>query len=205
MITLYHSPNTRSTSIISLLRLMGRESSVDIKLVDIMRAGGKGGVDPDNPHPEGKVPLLVVDGVPIRERGAIMLWLTDHFDSPLGRGPGHPARGAYLSSLFYSHSVMEPVIYTGLLEVADNPMVQEWCRGSGAMVAALEAALSKHAFLVDDEISAADILAVAPFQWFPDMVANSDLMKGWIARCSAAMDAEFIAAFETRAMQEIGQ
>jgi glutathione S-transferase len=103
---------------------MGKEAEVQVETVHILRQGGVGKSDPRNPHPEGKVPALEVDGQVIRERGAIMLWLTDHFNSALGRSISSPGRGDYLSWLFYYGNVMEPIMYLTFLEVADNPMIK---------------------------------------------------------------------------------
>lgn len=204
MIKLYHSPNSRSTGILSLLRLMGKETEVDIETVHIKRQGGLGQLDPKNPHPEGKVPVLQVNGQIIRERGAIILWLTDHFDSPFGRGPEDPTRGEYMSWLFYYGSVLEPILYLTYLDIADNPMIHDWCRDQDTVFATLEAALSKHAFLVDDTFSAADLLVSSPFQWFPDLIPEQGLVRDWFERCMAAQDTAFIESYEARAMKHLG-
>lgn len=204
MITLYHSPQSRSTSVLSALRLMGKETDVKVETVHIMRQDGNGKIDPRNPHPEGKVPVLAVDGQIIRERAAILLWLTDHFNSDLGRGVSSPGRGAYLSWLFYYGNVMEPVFYMGVLEIADNPMVKAWCRDTAAMFGAIETAVSAHDYLVDDQISAADILVVSPFKWFPDIIPDSKPIRDWIARCEAADDTAYITNTENAALQELG-
>ena len=204
MIKLYHSPNSRSTSVLSLLRLMDKETDVKIETVHIKRNGGLGQLDPQNPHPEGKVPLLEVDGHFIRECGAIMLWLTDHFDSSLGRGPDNTARGEYLSWLFYYGNVVEPILYLTFLDIADNAMIHEWCRDQSTMFATIETALSKHAFLVDDEFSAADLLVSAPFQWFPDMIPEQGLVREWFERCLAAQDSTFIETYDAREMKRLG-
>ncbi|MEJ6403429.1 glutathione S-transferase family protein [Yoonia sp. 2307UL14-13] len=204
MITLYYSPNSRATGILSLLRLMGKETEVDIETVHIKRQGGLGQADPKNPHPEGKVPTLKVDGRLIRERGAIMLWLTDHFDSPLGRGPDDPARGAYLSWLFYYGNVVEPILYLTYLDIADNAMIHDWCRDQATMFSAIESALSEYAFLVDDTFSAADLLVSAPFQWFPDLIPENGPVREWFERCMAAQDTAFIEAYDAGAMKRLG-
>ncbi|WP_411891108.1 glutathione S-transferase family protein [Yoonia sp. SDW83-1] len=204
MITLYYSPQSRSTSVLSLLRLMGKETEAKIETVHIQRQSGAGKIDPRNPHPDGKVPVLEVDGQVIRERAAIMLWLTDHFDSDLGRGISSPGRGAYLSWLFYYGNVMEPLLYLGFLEMADNPLVKSWCRDSATMYSTIEAALARHDFLIDDQFSAADLLMVSPFSWLPDAIPDSKPIRDWIARCEAAQDMAFIAETENAAMKELG-
>ncbi len=204
MMKLYHSPHSRSTGILSLLRLMGKEDEIDIETVHIKRHGGLGRLDPKNPHPEGKVPLLEVDGRFIRERGAIMLFLTDHFDSPLGRGPDDPARSEYLSWLFYYGNVVEPILYLTYLEIADNAMIHDWCRDQATMFATLDAALSKHSFLLDDAFSAADLLVSAPFQWFPDLIPERGVVREWFDRCMARQDTAFIETYDAREMKRLG-
>lgn len=62
MLTLYHAPDSRSDTIVTLVRLMGIGDKVDIVEVTIPRQDGSGGRDPKNPHPEGKVPYLVDGG-----------------------------------------------------------------------------------------------------------------------------------------------
>lgn len=204
MITLYFSPQSRATNVLSLLRLMGQEEAVTIEIVQIQRQDGQGGQDPRNPHPEGKVPVLQTEQGLIREQGAIMLWLTDHFDHALGRNLNDPNRGSYLSWLSYYGSVIEPAMYLGFLELGDNPMIYSWCRDTNAVVANLEAALSARPFVVDDRISAADLLISAPYSWFPDFMPDSSLVRDWVARCQAVEDREFLDAFEAKAMAELG-
>ncbi|MEL6571417.1 MAG: glutathione binding-like protein [Pseudomonadota bacterium] len=204
MIKLYYSPASRATDILNLLRLMGKETEVAIETVQIKRHGGLGKMDPRNPHPEGKVPLLEVDGRFIRERGAIMLWLTDHFNSGLGRGADHPARGDYLTWLFYYGNVIEPILYLTYLDIAGSDMIKEWCRDQETMFKTLETALAQHDFLVDDEFSAADLLVSAPFQWFPDILPEDGPIRGWYGRCMTARDQAFVEAYDAREMEALG-
>lgn len=201
---LYYSPNSRSTGILSLLRMMGKETDVDIQTVHIKRLSGLGKTDPNNPHPEGKVPLLEVDGHFIRERGAITLWLTDHFDSPLGRGPNTPSRPDYLSWLFYYGSIVEPILYLTYLDLADNDLIRDWCRDQDTMFKTLETALSKNTFLIDDDLSAADLLVSAPFQWFPHLIPETGLVRDWFDRCMAAQDSKFIEEYDAQRMKDLG-
>ena len=94
MLTLYHAPNSRSTRIVGALMAMDALDKVDIVQVDIPRRDGTGRHDPANPHPEGKVPVLVHDGVEIWESSAILLYLTELFpEAGLGIPPGDRERG----------------------------------------------------------------------------------------------------------------
>jgi len=100
MLTLFHSPRSRSSRIVTLLRELDALDKVGIEIVDITRGDGSGRKDPRNPHPEGKVPLLVHDGVVIWESIAIIQYLTDLFpEKKMAPVAGDPQRGRYLSWL----------------------------------------------------------------------------------------------------------
>ena len=86
MPVLYHSYFSRSSSVVTLIDELGAD--VEIRDVSVRRVDGSGGADPANPHPEGKVPYLVDGDEHLRERGAIMLYLTDRYpEAGLGPGP----------------------------------------------------------------------------------------------------------------------
>ena len=106
--------------------------------------------------------------------------------------------------MFYYGSVIEPILYLNFLDIADNPMIHDWCRDQETMLANLEKPLRRQAFLVDDTISAADLLVSSPFQWFPDLIPEDGPVRQWIDRCEAAQDASFIEAFEVRALKKLG-
>ncbi|NDV52342.1 MULTISPECIES: glutathione S-transferase family protein [unclassified Salipiger] len=183
MLTLYHAPRSRSTRIVQLIRDMSIEEDVDLRIVQIPRQDGSGGRDPDNPHPEGKVPTLVHDGALIRESNAVMLYLTDLYpESPMGRPVGHPSRGAYLSWLAWYGNVFEPVY---VLQVAgvSHPITQVTFRDVPEAVARLSEALAEKDWLVDDQISAADLLVASTYGWFHDLVPDDPRIKDWVARC----------------------
>src|ERR1700689_1497373 len=91
MITLYHSPQTRSASIVWLLEEL--EVPYQTKLVDFRRMDGTGSRDPANPHPHSKVPALVDGDDVVFEGSAIALYLTDKYRKkkrgpPVGGGKG---------------------------------------------------------------------------------------------------------------------
>src|SRR5690606_29280022 len=83
MIVLYHAPRSRSSRFIWLLEELG--APYRIEPVSIRRGDGSGALDTKNPHPHGKVPVVVHDGATIFESIAIALYLTDAFpDANLG-------------------------------------------------------------------------------------------------------------------------
>ena len=187
MLTLYHAPDSRSDSIVTLIRLMGIGDQVNIVEVTIPRQDGSGGVDPKNPHPEGKVPYLVAGDDHVRERGAIIVYLTDRFpDTGLGRPVGHPQRGAYLSWLFHYQGVIEPVMMLHSLGI-DHPALQATFRDYGAVLQRIDEALARGPFLLGQDFSAADLLCASPFIFFGEGMRVTPAIREWVGRCAARL------------------
>ena len=185
MLTFYHSPMTRSTRVLALLAAMDALDRVDIREVTITRFDGRGGRDPANPHPEGKVPLLVHDGVEIWESAAILLYLTDLFpESGLGVPAGDPRRGRYLSWLAWYAGVMEPVLVLDAAGLA-HPYLSATFRGAAEVRDRLSGALAEGPWLLGDRYTAADLLVSSPYLWFQDLDPGCDRIRDWVARCLA--------------------
>lgn len=185
MLTLYHAPQSRSSRIVTLIDEMGIADKVEIRTTNIVRRDGSGGIDPANPHPEGKVPCLVHDGTVITESAAIILYLTALFpDSGMAPLPGTPRRGAYLTWLFWYGSGMEPVIFMQLAGVS-HPALHSNYRGPTEVAARLSKALEHGPYLLGDTYSAADLLVHSPFAWMPQTLPDVPAIRDWVARCQA--------------------
>jgi glutathione S-transferase len=184
MITLFHSPFSRSSRVLALLSQMGVLDQIDLRLVDIVREDGSGRHDPANPHPEGKVPLLVDNGVAIRESPAILLHLTDLFpQGNMGVSAGDPQRGAYVSWLVWYGSIVEPVMLLAHLGLT-HPALQATFRDMAALTARLSDALARGPWLMGDRYTAADLLLASPFLWFTEAMPDDPAIKDWVARCA---------------------
>lgn len=185
MLTLFHSPQSRSSTILALIEEMGIQDWVDLREVTIPRMDGSGGRDPSNPHPEGKVPALVHDGHVITERGAIILHLTSLFpDSGMAPKVGTPDWGVFAAWMAWYQGVLEPTFImeaTGL----SHPWMTAAIRDHQTAVARLRAALDKGPWLMGDTYSAADLLLHGPYAWFPEGMPEDPLVRDWIARCMA--------------------
>lgn len=183
MLTLFHSPDSRSTAILTLIEEMGIEDWIEVKLVTIPRMDGSGGRDPENPHPEGKVPALVHDGLLITERAAIILHLTALFpDSGMAPTVGTPEWGSFAGWMAWYQGVLEP---TFILEAAgvSDPWLTAAIRDHQTAVARLRSALEKGPWIMGEDFSAADILLHAPYAWFPNATPDDPLFRDWVARC----------------------
>jgi glutathione S-transferase len=185
MLTLFHSPQSRSSAIVTLIEEMGIQDWVEVREVTIPRMDGSGGRDPANPHPEGKVPALVHDGQVITERAAIILHLTSLFpDSGMAPKVGTPDWGVFAGWMAWYQGVLEP---TFIMEAAglSHPWMTAAIRDHKTAVARLRATLDKGPWLLGDTYSAADLLLHGPYVWFPDATPDDPVIHDWIARCSA--------------------
>ena len=198
MLTVYHSPQSRSTSIVQLLAELGATDQVKIEQVSIVRQDGSGARDPRNPHPEGKVPYLTDGTDHVRERAAIILYLTDRFPAAgLGRSVGHPQRGEYLSWLFWYQGVFEPVAILSWAGI-DDPAVKASLRDYDTALQRLDETLSQQPYLLGAEYSAADLLCSGPFAWFGDALPTTPAVRDWVARCQDRDTVRALTAAEGR-------
>jgi glutathione S-transferase len=201
MLTLFHSPHTRSSRVLWLAEELGPEAGIEIRTVSIPRMDGSGGRDPANPHPEGKVPLLVHDGVEIWETSAILTYLTDLFpEAGLGIPQGHPLRGPFLSWMSWYGSVMEPVLILAAAGI-EHPYFTAAVRGVPELNARLATALKDKPFLLGNNFTVADLICQSPYAWFREALPEDPAIRAWFDRCQArpanqranARDAELMA------------
>ncbi len=200
---LYHSPQSRSSRVISQLMLMGKLDAVDVICVEIVKNDGSGRRDPKNAHPEGKVPFLITDaGEEIRESAAIMMYLDELFGQPLSPKVGAAQRGEYLSWMTYYGGVLEPALvaqFSGL----DHPALVGTFRTMVEVAAQLESGLKDKPFLLGAELTVADLIMASAFQWAPHLTPDSPVVKAWVDRVSAALDSGAMEEFEVKAQQMI--
>jgi len=185
MVTLYHHPGSRSSRFLFLLEELG--VPYEIKIVDIRRRDGTGSLDPKNPHPHGKVPVIDHDGSIVFESPAIVLYLTDAFPQA-GIAPkvGDPKRGSYLSWLAYYGDVLEPAFLSKML---NTPVP----RGSAGWVVVdevmpfIDKTLTAHPYLLGDNFTAVDILYSTSFALFAGSPLDPKLpaVDGYVKRCLA--------------------
>lgn len=201
MLTLYHAPRSRSTRIVALIYELGLQDRVQIEPVTVARQDGSGGPDPKNPHPEGKVPLLMHDGAEVWESTAIVLYLSELApEAGLGRPVGAPDRGTFLSWLAWYGGVLEPVIVFSFAEL-EHPVLTTTFRGLPEACNRLTTALKDRPYLMGEDFTVADLIIASTFSFAPHLMPENPEIQGWVARCAnrpsmkraAAYDAELLA------------
>ncbi|MGR3503900.1 glutathione S-transferase family protein [Pseudaestuariivita sp.] len=196
---LYYAPLTRASTIRSALLEMEVTEHVTLRQVSVKRGDGSGAADPANSHPEGKVPLLDVDGQLIWERPAILIALSEMFpDAPAICPPGHADRGSFLSWLSYYSAVMEPVLVNHAAGLT-HPMLHATFRGPEEMADRLEAALAGgQPYLLPCGFTVADLLLASPFAWMPDATPDRPAVRDWVQRVNTRPSVQQITAEEMR-------
>ena len=182
MITLFHSPMTRSASIVWLLEELG--IPYERKVVEFRRVDGTGARDPANPHPHGKVPALTDGAETIFEGSAIALYLTDKYrEKKLGPAVGEPTRGEYLSWLAYRPGVMEPAFLCRRFEIKHVYGAMGWAPAD-EVEEVLNAHLVSRRYFLGDEFSAVDILLGGGlnFMMMAKMTPETPVLKAYAAR-----------------------
>jgi glutathione S-transferase len=182
MITLYHRPKTRSSRFVFLLEEL--EAPYQIKLVTTRTRDGGGAVDPENPHPHGKVPAICDDGVIVFESPAIALYLTDKYPkNALGRQVGDPERGAYLSWLSYYTGVLEPAFMFRFMNMEVPRGTAGWVPVDEAMDVVIQK-LSSGQYILGERFSAADTLYGTTFAMFgqSSLMPKSAVIDEYIKR-----------------------
>lgn len=184
MLTLFHSPQSRSSRMIWLLEELGADYT--IRYVDIPRMDGSGRVDPENPHPDKKVPALLHEGALVTESAAICLYLTDlHPEAGIGPVTGDAKRGAYLSWLAYYAGVIEPVVAVELAGLGGDPVFARTFRGIEEMKDRVRAALEASPYLLGEEFTAADVLVGSLGQFARQMLPAGAAIDDYLARLDA--------------------
>jgi glutathione S-transferase len=182
MITLYHSPQTRSGSVVWLLEEL--EVPYRTKVVDFRRADGTGARDASNPHPHGKVPALVDGDETVFEGSAIALFLTDKYRTKkLGPAVGEPKRGEYLSWLAYRPGVIEPAILSRRFEIRHVYGAMGWAPAD-EVEEVLNRHLASRQYFLGDTFSALDILLGGGlhFLMLAKMIKETPVLTAYAAR-----------------------
>ena len=209
-ITLYHSPNTRSSGVRILLEELGapyRLHPLDMKAGEHRRDAYLA------INPMGKVPAITHGTAVVTEQAAIFLYLADLFPGA-GIAPaiGHPLRGPYLRWMVFYGSSFEPAVIDRALEREPGPQAMSGYGDFDQVLATLVDALKQGPYLLGDRFSAADVLWGSALAWTTGfkLVPEDPTIMAYVARRNArpavqtVMAAEAALAAEQEAAQNDG-
>lgn len=128
-------------------------------------------------NPAGRVPTLVVDGVPYTESAALLMLLAErHPEKNFAPPPGAPSRAAWLETMIYLANALLPAMRDwfyadkdgdpsgadAVKALARRRIESAWDRLDGMLA-------DGRAHLVGNELSTADFLAVMLMRWSRNM------------------------------------
>jgi len=204
-VTLFHSPNTRSSSALILLEELGVPYELHVLN---MKAGEQRRPQYLAINPMGKVPALRHGDALVTEQVAIFLYLADLFpEARLAPPISDPLRGPYLRWMVFYAASFEPAVIDAATKRDPAPPPMSPYGDFETMLRTLTGQLAKGPFLLGDRFTAADVLWGAALTWTTmfKLVPELPVIVEYIGRCGArpsvarakARDAELVAAQET--------
>lgn len=181
-ITLFHSPQTRSSGALTLLEELG--APYELKLLN-MKIGEQRQPEFLAVNPLGKVPAIRHRGVLVTEQVAIFIYLADLFPKA-GLTPALDdlRRGPYLRWLVYYAACFEPGMIDKAMKREPAPLAMSPYGDFETVVATLEDQLRDSPYLLGERPSAADILWGLALQWMIGfgLVSDTDVFRAYVDR-----------------------
>jgi glutathione S-transferase len=206
-VTLYHSPNTRSSGALTLLEELG--APYELRVLN-MKAGEQRRPEYLRVNPMGKVPALKHGDALITEQVAIFLYLTDLFpEAGLAPAVGDPLRGPYLRWMIFYAACFEPAVIDVATQRDPAAMQMSPYGDFETMLRTVTDQLAKGPYVLGERFSAADVLWGGALAWttmfklVPELPVIMSYVQQAAARPSVARvkakDAELAAAHEASA------
>jgi glutathione S-transferase len=184
-VTLYHSPNTRSSGTLTLLEELGAE--YDLHVLN-MKKGEQRQPAYLAVNPMGKVPAIKHGDALITEQGAIFIYLADLYpEAGLAPAIGDPLRGPYLRWLVFYGSCFEPAIVDKSQKHPPGSQAMSPYGDYDTMLKTLTDQLAKGKYLLGDKFTAADVLWGVALTWITmfKLVDATPVIQAYIDRVNA--------------------
>jgi glutathione S-transferase len=171
-LTFFHSPNTRSTGVLTLLQ----ELKADYRLhVLNMKAGEQRQAAYLAVNPMGKVPALQHGDAIITEQVAVYLYLADLYpNAGLTPKMGDPLRGPYLRWMAFYGSCFEPAIVDRSQKRTPAPQGMSPYGDFDTMFKTVTDQLAKGPYFLGDTFTAVDVLWGKSLTWMTMFQAYID-------------------------------
>ena len=184
-LTLFHSPNTRSTGALILLEELG--APYELHVLN-MKAGEQRQPPYLALNPMGKVPAIKHGDAFITEQVAIFIYLADLFpEAGLAPPIGDPLRGPYLRWLVYYASCFEPAVVDRALKREPAPPRMSPYGDFDTMLRTLLEQLAKGPYVLGERFSAADVLWGTALAWMTafKLVPETPVVTAYVDRMNA--------------------
>ena len=184
-VTLFQSPNTRSSGTLVLLEELGADYRLHV--LD-MKASEQRGPDYLAINPMGKVPALKHGDAVVTEQVAIFLYLADLYpEAGLAPPIGDPLRGPYLRWMAFYGSCFEPAVVDRAQKREPAPQAMSPYGDYDTMLKTLTDQLTKGPWLLGDRFTAADVLWGMALTWTTmfKLVPALPVIQAYIDRLNA--------------------
>jgi len=197
-ITLFHSPQTRSTGALSLLEELHAPYSLHV--LD-MKAGQNRGADYLALNPMGKVPAILHGDVLVTEQVAIGIYLADLFpEAGITPAIGDPLRGPYLRWYAFYGSSFEPALIDKALKREPPPVAMSPYGTVESTVKTVIQQLSKGPWMLGEKFTAVDVLWGTALTWMTrfGLVESAGPVKAYVERWNARPVVKTVAEIDAK-------
>ncbi|UQA55317.1 glutathione S-transferase family protein [Polyangium aurulentum] len=184
-VTLYHSPQSRSTGIAILLEELGAPH--DLHILD-MKKGEQREPAYLAINPLGKVPAVKHGDAIITEQVAIVIYLADLFpEAGITPAIGDPLRGPYLRWLVYYAASFEPAVVDRAMKREVAPQGVSPYGDFDTMLKVITDQLAKGPYLLGERFTAADVLWGTALGWTTSfkLVPEHPVIMDYVKRLAA--------------------
>ena len=201
-VTLFHSPNTRSSGALVLLEELGADYELHVLNAKIgeQRQPAYLAI-----NPMGKVPAIVHGGALVTEQVAVFIYLADLYaEAGLAPAIGDPLRGPYLRWMAFYGSCFEPALIDKALQREPAKPSMSPYGDYDTMLKTLTDQLAAGPYLLGERFTAADVLWGTALTWTTmfKLVPELPVITAYMARVNArpavararAKDAQIAAA-----------
>jgi glutathione S-transferase len=203
-VTLYHSPNTRSTGTLLLLEELGAD--YDLHVLN-MKAGAQRQPDYLAVNPLGKVPAIRHRDALVTEQAAITIYLADLYaEAGLAPTIDDVLRGPYLRWLVFYGSSFEPAVVDRAMQRDPGTAAMSPYGSYDAVIDLISEQLRTRPYILGERFTAADVLWGMALSWTTmfKLVPERPEIMAYVARAQArpalarvqAIDAKLAAEHE---------
>ena len=201
-VTLFHSPNTRSSGALILLEELGADYRLHVLN---MKKSEQRAPEYLAINPMGKVPAVKHGDAVVTEQVAVFLYLADLYpEARLAPPIGDPLRGPYLRWMAFYGSCFEPAIVDRSQKREPAPAAMSPYGDYDTMLKTLTDQLAKGPYLLGDRFTAVDVLWGTALTWITmfKLIPASPVIQAYIDRVGSrpavarakAKDAELAAS-----------
>ena len=201
-VTLFHSPNTRSSGALTLLHELGADFELSILNM-------KAGENRQQPYlavnPLGKVPAIRHDGAVVTEQVAVFLYLADLWaEARLAPAIGDPLRGPYLRWMAIYGASFEPALIDKAMQRDGGTASMSVYGDYDTLITLIADQLSGGQWLLGSRFTAADVLWGIGLGWTTSfgLVPKLPVFMDYVARVTSRPAAVRVREFDAHLATE---